>query len=116
MGEKPPENEALATYIAVIDGHSRRTWGAWRPRGARQSLWRDRSFWLVKVTANHQYRLGQQTRAEILLRSSQIRKLNAFDDVKNQDCIADLCACQLGLPVSYPGPVVVLLLRSLRSG
>lgn len=116
MGEKPPENEALATYIAVIDGHSRRTWGAWRPRGARQSLRRDRSFWLVKVTANHQYRLGQQTRAEILLRSSQIRKLNVFDDVKNQDCIADLCTCQLGLPVSCPGPVVVLLLRSLRSG
>lgn len=44
MGEKPLENEALATYIAVIDGHSRRTWGAWRPRGARQSLWRDRRF------------------------------------------------------------------------
>lgn len=37
MGEKPPENEALTTYIAVIDGHSWRTWGAWRPRGARQS-------------------------------------------------------------------------------
>lgn len=51
MGEETVQHEALATYIAVIDGHPRRARRAWRPRGARESLWRDRKLWLIKATA-----------------------------------------------------------------